>query len=76
MDDIANHLMHALQGMDLEPDSTAPVTPMCGSDAEPWKHGAKLQNLILTVCSKHYVVIIWFVKCLDFNFDIFLIVSM
>lgn len=54
MNDIANHLLIALTALKeyMEPytnDTVAPTTPICGDEAAAWEHGAKLQDLILTV---------------------------
>ncbi|CAG9787778.1 unnamed protein product [Diatraea saccharalis] len=45
MDDIAKHLLKALQS--IEGSIQKPRSNICASDSEPWRYGAALQNAIL-----------------------------
>ena len=48
MDDVANHLVKALDLEELK-DQAQPPSFSCNGDAEPWAHGAAFQKKILEV---------------------------
>ncbi|KAL0880154.1 hypothetical protein ABMA27_002625 [Loxostege sticticalis] len=51
MNDIANHLLRAMQTIKDKITYFKPRAPICDADAQPWRYGALFQNAILTTPS-------------------------
>lgn len=50
MDDIANHVLKALQKVEMvESIENRTMSDICGPESEPWEFGALLQDEILKV---------------------------
>ena len=52
MNDIANHVLKALQKLEATGDIEKPNNNLCESKDNPWPYGGMLQNKILNVRQK------------------------
>lgn len=62
MDDVANHLVKALDVKELK-DLSQPPAFSCSGEEEPWAHGATFQRKILEVLLYWYSYSDWHTYC-------------